>query len=58
MLRLAMAVAALLLAARTLKRKRRSIAFLASALITKAGAAALRRRIKPCRLELAFALLT
>jgi uncharacterized protein DUF4238 len=41
-----------------LKRKRRSIAFPASALITQAGAEALRRRIKPCRLGLAFALLT
>jgi hypothetical protein len=41
-----------------LKRKRRSTAFPASALITQAGAEALLRRIKHCRLGLAFALLT
>jgi hypothetical protein len=41
-----------------LKRKRRSIAFPASALITQAGAEALRRRINPYRLGLAFALPT
>jgi hypothetical protein len=43
---------------RVLKRKRRGIAFPASALITQVAVEAVRRRIKPCHSGLAFASLT
>jgi len=58
MLRLAVAVGALLLTVAVVKRKQRSIAFPACVLITEAAAEALRLRIKPYRSGLAFALLT